>query len=300
MADDNSSYITRSVGEPGTQEHRAFISFNGHAVSALHDIPLLPPNGGHSPSETLASTQPQGQELTLNMVVECPRWTSAQMVLSTTEPFAPIRQATKGRRLAYVRSVFPHHGYLWNYGSLPQTWSEGAPLHACEIGERIAQVGDVRRVRVLGIMAPRDEGVLCWTLLVVDVADPLAKHLHSIADVDRQCPGLLTATKEWFRLYKLPDAKGENTFDLNGEVKGTALARDIVRMSNESWRNLVTSSAMQSPVVDMTNVTIRNSPGLVEIPEADRNEAFAASEPGIGVAPAPPNSATKWWYIGSR
>jgi inorganic pyrophosphatase len=72
-------------------------------------------------------------------------------------------------------------------------------VHACELGERVAQVGDVRKVRVLGLLAPRDEGVLRWTLLVVDVADPSAARLRNVADLERECPGMITATKEWLR-----------------------------------------------------------------------------------------------------
>lgn len=61
----------------------------------------------------------------------------------------------------------------------------------------------MRRVRVLGLLAPRDEGVLRWTLLVVDIADPLAARLHNIADVERECPGLISATKEWLRCVQV-------------------------------------------------------------------------------------------------
>jgi inorganic pyrophosphatase len=69
----------------------------------------------------------------------------------------------------------------------------------CEVGERVAEVGDVRQVRVLGLLAPRDEGVLRWTLLVIDLEDPLAARLHNTADLERECPGLISATKEWLR-----------------------------------------------------------------------------------------------------
>ncbi|KAF7302576.1 Pantothenate kinase [Mycena chlorophos] len=296
MNDDyNSTYSTRSVGEQGTEDFRAFIAFNGHAVSTLHDIPLTP-SDGRSSNEILDEHH---RELTLNMVVECPRWTSAKMTISTTEPFTPIHQAVTSRgRLAYVRNVFPHHGYIWNYGLLPQTWDEGAPLHVCEIGERVASIGDVLRVRVLGILAPRDEGVLSWTLLVVNTADPLAKRLHNLGDVESNCPGIMTATKEWFRLYKLPDNKDENTFDLK-DVAHREYARDVVRRAHETWKSLVTFAG-PAQLVDLTNVTLRNSSTLVSSQDADKSETFAATELGIGTAPTDPDSATKWWHIGTR
>ncbi|KAJ6601415.1 inorganic diphosphatase [Mycena vulgaris] len=288
---DSSSYTSRSVGAPNSPEHSVFVLYNGHVLSALHDVPLLP---GSVP--TSSNDNHDDAELILNMVVEAPRWSSAQMSVTPSEAFAPIRQKRRGRRLAYVRNCFPHRGYIWNYGALPQTWAEGAPLRVCELGERVAQVGDVRSVRVLGLLAPCDEGILRWTLIVVDIADPLAARVHDIADLERECPGLITATKEWFRLYKLPDGKDQNTLELGGEVKGRDFAAEIVRKAHEAWRSVVTTTT-SGAFVDRTNVTIRNSPGFVRGGDAElQSELDAAQRP-----PAlSPSSASKWWYIGSR
>ncbi|KAJ7750221.1 inorganic diphosphatase [Mycena metata] len=292
----SNSYTARSIGSPNTPDYRVFVSYNGHhIVSALHDVPLLP-----NPNESLTKNN-AATELTLNIVVEAPRWTNAQMTIAPDEPFAPIRQATRKRRVAYVRTCFPHRGYIWNYGVLPQTWFSGGPLHVCELGERIAQVGDVRQVRVLGVLAPRDEGILRWTLLVVDITDPLAGRLHNVDQLERECPGMITATKEWFRLYKLPDGKEQNTIELDGKVKGRDYAREIVRAAHEAWRNVVTASTSRA-VVDLTNVTIRNSPGLVKRGDGDEDLYSKLRESGQGSNPskAPPSSASKWWYIAAR
>ncbi|KAJ6523606.1 inorganic pyrophosphatase [Mycena capillaripes] len=285
----DSSYTARCVGAANTPEYRVFITYNGHVVSALHDVPL------QSTTSDMAE-----EEFKLNMIVEAPRWTNAQMGLAAEEAFAPVRQAMRGRRLLRVRNTFPHRGFIWNYGALPQTWIEGGPLHACELGERVAQVGDVRTVRVLGLLAPRDEGVLRWTLLVVDVADPLAARLHNIADLERECPGMISATKEWFRLYKLADGKNENTLDLDGEAKGTDFAREIVRTAHEGWRKVVTASASTgSAFVDLTNVTISNSPGLVRGVDEELYNKLKETQEGAK-PPAPlPSSASKWWHIGT-
>lgn len=32
----------------------------------------------------------------------------------------PIVQDTKKGKLRFVRNCFPHKGYIWNYGALPQ------------------------------------------------------------------------------------------------------------------------------------------------------------------------------------
>jgi inorganic pyrophosphatase len=56
-------------------------------------------------------------------------------------------------------------------------------------------------------MALLDEGETDWKVIVVDVTDPLASKLNDIEDVERHLPGLVRATNEWFRIYKIPDGK---------------------------------------------------------------------------------------------
>jgi len=58
-----------------------------------------------------------------------------------------------------------------------------------------------------------------WKVIVVDVNDPLASKLNDIEDVERHLPGLVRATNEWFRIYKIPDGKPENQFAFSGEAK---------------------------------------------------------------------------------
>lgn len=64
-------------------------------------------------------------------------------------------------------------------------------------------VGQVKQVKVLGVMALLDEGETDWKVIVIDVNDPLADKLNDIEDVERLMPGLLRATNEWFRIYKV-------------------------------------------------------------------------------------------------
>ena len=58
-----------------------------------------------------------------NMVVEIPRWSNAKMEIATKEILNPIKQDVKKGKLRYVKNFFPHHGYIWNYGALPQVRS---------------------------------------------------------------------------------------------------------------------------------------------------------------------------------
>ncbi len=103
----------------------------------------------------------------------------------------------------------------------PETKAMGDndPLDVCEIGELVATPGQVKQVKILGVMALLDEEETDWKIIVIDVNDPLAPRLNDIEDVERHLPGLLRATNEWFRIYKIPDGKPENQFAFSGECK---------------------------------------------------------------------------------
>ncbi|KAI0784949.1 inorganic pyrophosphatase [Abortiporus biennis] len=292
-----SQYTTRLIGAPNTLEHRVFLEQNGRVVSPFHDIPLF-------------ADQNNG---ILNMIVEIPRWTNAKMEISKEEAFNPIKQDVKKGRLRYVRNCFPHHGYIWNYGAFPQTWEDPTQTHAetkakgdndpldvCEIGEQVGYVGQVKQVKVLGIMALLDEGETDWKVLVVDVNDPLASKLNDIEDVERHLPGLVRATNEWFRIYKIPDGKPENQFAFSGEAKNKKYATEIIHECHEAWRRLAVTgeSAAKTASYDLSirNVTIPNSPGFTQ-----PNDPAYAGLPADSRQPAAPvdPAISKWFYISS-
>ncbi|KAI9444887.1 inorganic pyrophosphatase [Lactarius indigo] len=282
----SAQYTPRLIGAPNTLEHRVFIEQNGQVVSPFHDIPLF-------------ADQSNG---ILNMIVEVPRWTNAKMEISKEEAFNPIKQDIKKGRLRYVRNCFPHHGYIWNYGAFPQTWEDPTqqhaetkargdndPLDVCEIGEQVGYVGQVKQVKVLGIMALLDEGETDWKVLVVDVQDPLASKLNDIEDVERHLPGLVRATNEWFRIYKIPDGKPENQFAFSGEAKNKKYAAEIIHECHEAWRRLVSGESPAKTAnydLSIRNITVEGSPGLVRL-----NDLF----PSAPIEPA----ISKWFYISS-
>lgn len=133
--------------------------------------------------------------------------------ISLKTPLNPIKQDIKKGKLRYVANCFPHKGYIWNYGALPQTWEnpdhiepstgckgDNDPIDVIEIGYRVAKRGDVLQVKVLGTIALIDEGETDWKIIAIDVKDPLASKVNDIADVDQYFPGLLRATVEWFKV----------------------------------------------------------------------------------------------------
>ena len=120
-----------------------------------------------------------------------------------------------------------------------QAAGDNDPLDVIEIGERVAYTGQVKQVKVLGVMALLDEGETDWKVIVIDVADPLAAKLHDIQDVETYCPGLLKATTEWFRIYKIPDGKPENQFAFGGQAKDRAYALKVIEETHHAWSRLI-------------------------------------------------------------
>lgn len=60
-----------------------------------------------------------------------------------------------------------------------------------------------------------------------------------IKDIEKHFPGLLKATVEWLKIYKIPDGKPENKFAFNSEPKNAEFALKIVSDTHEYWKGLV-------------------------------------------------------------
>lgn len=103
----------------------------------------------------------------------------------------------------------------------PDTNAKGDndPIDACDIAQAVSYTGEVKQVKVLGVLALIDSGETDWKLIVIDVRDPMAKDMHDIGDVERLMPGLLTSTREWFRLYKVPNGSPANEFAYHGRYQ---------------------------------------------------------------------------------
>jgi len=205
-----------------------------------------------------------------------------------------------------VANCFPHHGYIWNYGALPQTWEnpdvldehtgykgDKDPIDVMEIGYRVAKRGEVLQVKVLGCLALIDEGETDWKVFVIDVNDPLANELNDLGDVEKHLPGLLKATIEWYKVYKIPDGKPENQFAFNGEGKIADFARKIIAEVHGHWKSLITGEAIT------TGISCKNS-SLTSVKDTISSEE---AEKVISESPIPSETikveptVDKWHYI---
>ncbi|KAK9110925.1 hypothetical protein Scep_018444 [Stephania cephalantha] len=225
---------TKEEGLPETLDYRVFfLDSSGKKVSPWHDIPLHLGDG------------------VFNFVVEIPKESSAKMEVATDEPYTPIKQDTKKGKLRY----YPYN-INWNYGLLPQTWEdpslandevEGAfgdndPVDVVEIGEVQRNIGEVIKVKPLAALAMIDEGELDWKIVAISVDDPKASLVNDIDDVEKHFPGTLTAIRDWFRDYKIPDGKPPNKFGLGNKAANKDYALKVITETNESWAKLVKRS----------------------------------------------------------
>eukprot|EP00732_Lithocolla_globosa_P004412 Lithocolla_globosa_v1_NODE_4061_length_1515_cov_10.713115.p1 type:complete len:299 gc:universal NODE_4061_length_1515_cov_10.713115:1471-575(-) len=282
------TYNTRQIGAPHTAEYALYFEKEGVPISPFHDIPLFS----------------EESEKVYNMVVEIPRWTNAKLEVSKNKAFNPICQDTKKGQLRFVKNCFPHKGYIWNYGCLPQTWEDPThtdadtncsgdndPIDVCEIGSVVAAVGEVKQVKVLGVMAMIDEGETDWKVIAIDVKDPLAAELKDIEDVERFMPGFINATEEWFRIYKMPDGKPENKFAFDGEAKNAEYAHKVIAQTNESWKKLIAS---KEPTIQCTNTQVEDSPHHV-----GADSSAVQGVPAAAPLPAASldSSVDKWHFV---
>lgn len=285
-----SQYSVVEKGCPYSKDYKVYFVGPSGIISPFHDIPLYADDS----------------RTTFNMVVEVPRWTNAKMEISKDDKLNPIKQDIKKDKLRYVDNCFPHHGYIWNYGALPQTWEDPShvdvhtnqngdndPIDVCEIGFKVRQRGEIVPVKVLGIMALIDEGETDWKVIAIDVNDPLAKDLNDIEDVEKHMPGFIRATNEWFRIYKIPTGKPENKFAFNGEAKNKEFALKIITETHEQWKKAVTS---KEPVkgINCTNTTVSGSSLLISQDEA---KAIVNAQPSRGEPGAIPVEVDKWNFV---
>lgn len=299
-------YQTEQRGNPNTHDYRIYFKTSeGKYISPFHDIPLTAVT--HEDSDVPAKkTKKNEDEILYNMVVEVPRWSNAKMEIATKEPLNPIKQDVKKGKLRYVANIFPHKGYIWNYGALPQTWEDpnhkdkatnccgdNDPIDVCDIGTQVCAPGQVIQVKVLGILAMIDEGETDWKVIAINAKDPDAKILNSLEDVRKSRPGHLEATVDWFRKYKVPEGKPENQFGLNGEFQDKDFAVEIIKSTHEHWRALVQKQT-NAGGIECKNISCCESPFKCSADEA-QDVVWAA--PVFGSAHPVSSDVDKWHFV---
>ena len=94
-------------------------------------------------------------------------------------------------------------------------------------------------MKVLGILCMIDEGETDWKVVTIDAEDKWAPFLNDIDDVEREMPGMLSAIREWYRTYKIPDGKPPNVFALQERFMDKAYTMEIIKECHHAWEELV-------------------------------------------------------------
>ena len=138
--------------------------------------------------------------------------------------------------------------YFFSTGCLPQTWEDpnvkhpelgcfgdDDPIDVVEIGGSALEMGSVKEVKPLGVLAMIDDGELDWKVVAVAVDDPLAKEYNDIDDVPEE---VKAGIREWFRWYKTPDDKPLNSFGFDEKYLDVAETKKVIEETNEAWKKL--------------------------------------------------------------
>jgi inorganic pyrophosphatase len=175
--------------------------------------------------------------------------TRAKMEIAGEEEFNPIKQDVKKGQ-----PRFYHHKSLVNYGCLPQTWEDpnhidentkyggdNDPIDVVEISKRVAKIGEIYPVKVLGILGMIDDGETDWKVIAIDLRDPYAQHLNDVSDLDKtnEFHHTVSNIHRWFRDYKIPDGKPPSEFAFQGKAMSHDFAIEIIQQTHESWKQLV-------------------------------------------------------------
>lgn len=247
------TYSVREVGARNSLDYRCYVV----ASCAKPSLECCPAEGNCSKEALISPFHDiplwvDKEAGIANMVVEIPRFSQGKLEICKEKLLNPIVQDVKKGKLRYVSNCHPYKGYLWNYGTLPQTWEsplekdEGSnalgdndPIDVLEIGHSIGRTGEVKQVKILGGLAMLDEGESDWKLFAIDVKDPLSKELNDIEDIERLMPGLIENSVRWFKVYKVPDGKPLNEFAFGGKPKKRDFVINTIMDTHRMWKDLV-------------------------------------------------------------
>lgn len=214
----------------GDSSFRVHFHQENKRISPWHDIVLFPDDNN---------------KRIMNFVNEIPKYSCEKMEIATKEEFNPIKQDEKKGKLRF----YPFAS-LVNYGCLPQTWEDPTksshglefkgdndPIDVVEVGSRVAKMGEVLKIKVIGSLGMIDEGEMDWKVIGIDVNDPMASDIESVSDLERLKPGKVREIVNWFKYYKVPDDKPINEFAFNEEALEFKETLEIIEETHEFWKN---------------------------------------------------------------
>jgi inorganic pyrophosphatase len=225
-------------------------SADNSELSLWHDLPCW-------------ADEPKG---IVNYVCEIPRGTRDKFEISTSETGNPIKQDLdkKGNLRQYKRG-----DVFFNYGAIPRTWEDphhmldvglpnkvggdNDPLDVCEIGLRKGKIGEVRQVKVLGVLCMIDDGEADWKVICIDSQDPWAAMINDVSDVEKKLPGVLDDIRNWWRVYKVCEGKPENIFGFDEKFMDRNFALDVINETHSFWLKMAKNVVLEKNPAPMAH-----------------------------------------------
>jgi len=262
-------YSTKQIGSKYSSGFKTYLTKEGKIISPFHDVPCF--DGDY-----------------VNCINEIPRFEHGKFEINKNEIFNPIMQDVKKGKIRFIDNIFPFFGYPFNYGAIPQTWEDPTslddgckthgdndPVDVIDIGTRRKSIGEVYKAKILGALALIDDNEADWKIIAIDVEDPVSGELNNIQDVEKHFPHLLKYVFRWFRDYKIPTGKPQNSFAFDGKYQEAELAKDVVKKAHESWKRLVKEGHQD---ICIENGTVKESGAYSTTPKKIAGEEMPDSE----------------------
>lgn len=184
-------------------------------VPLAEGLSLSGPLTVKAPHDFLRGFPAKTGERTANAVVEIPCGTNEKWEIKQDGVMRWDLKNGAPRVVEYL-------GYPANYGIVPRAvlgkeiGGDGDPLDVLVLGPAMPR-GTVASVKVLGIIHLVDGGETDDKLLAVVEQGPLGK-IDSLADLDREKPGVTAILKTWFENYKGPGKLTCSGFGSRGDA----------------------------------------------------------------------------------
>jgi inorganic pyrophosphatase len=230
-----------------TKNENNIINFynNNNPISPWNDIPLKIPikqyysDFGNPWNESLLN-----KEYLYNFICEIPKWTRKKYEINKEHKYHSIIQDTINNK----PREYDYGDIFFNYGALPQTFEDpnviskltnlkgdNDPLDVIEIGLKQIKVGEIKQVKVLGIIPLIDDNETDWKVIAISSDDILFDKLYNINDVEREIPNLLNSIINWFVNYK-KNINITNYIGMNGKIQDKYLAEEIINENYLLWK----------------------------------------------------------------
>ena len=211
----SATYVSVDAGAPKTFEYRRFLEVSGAKASYWHDVPLKVEGGMSAVVEITRNTTAKmeiatdeagtpikqdikkGKLREYNMPIKwnygaIPQVSDCQWLSLMPPPDAPpmapgCNHATFHTPISHPQT-WEEPGHLWpgleSYGG-----GDNDPLDFVDLSPSAVACGAVIAFKPLAALAMIDEGEVDWKVIGLNMADPLAASINSLAELEAAMPG---------------------------------------------------------------------------------------------------------------